>query len=405
MLSQGIQFEHGTFDEALTKSKKENKLLFIDFYTDWFRPCKVMNKNVFPLKEVGKYMNEHFVSIKVNAEKGEGVELAKKYKVSAFPTLFVLDENGNQKKRVDNSILEGTLFLNFAKEFVGDKLPFLQQFEAYEQGNRDLDYVRDMIKNSIVYKATLPKEEKKVWYDQINEMCAWYFFVKQPKELMNKEDFSLITKYYNSSNNGHPILEHIYNNYKAWKKVIPVEDLTRFILISNSSSISKAAYRSDLKFREYLAAIQGRLAEVYKDANSEDKFEELTYSSEATYSLNTLKDLDRYMDWSDKLLIHLKEKDELNAFTYSNCPIGMYYQAKDLISLKQAKRMLKIINSGLKQFPSEFKLWDTKGDYLNLIGNKKAAKESYNKAVELVRDLECGDGHITRIKKKLETLK
>ncbi len=92
--AQGISFEHGTFSEALTKAKKDNKLLFVDFYTDWCAPCKRMAAEVFTLPSVTKIFNDRFLAIKVNAEKGEGIELAKKYKVSGYPTMFWLDGEG-----------------------------------------------------------------------------------------------------------------------------------------------------------------------------------------------------------------------------------------------------------------------------------------------------------------------
>lgn len=50
--------------------------MFVDFYTDWCGPCKVMARDVFPQKQVGDFFNAKFVCLKLNAEK-EGRELAK----------------------------------------------------------------------------------------------------------------------------------------------------------------------------------------------------------------------------------------------------------------------------------------------------------------------------------------
>ena len=59
-----------------------------------------MAKEVFTLPQVGGYFNEHFVNLKMDMEKGEGVQLAKRYNISAYPTMLVLDAKGNVLKTV-----------------------------------------------------------------------------------------------------------------------------------------------------------------------------------------------------------------------------------------------------------------------------------------------------------------
>lgn len=92
--AQGIAFEHATFEEALAKAKAEDKLVFIDFYTDWCGPCKQMAKFTFTDPTVGDYYNKHFINLKLNAEKG-GRPQAVKYGVHSYPTTIFLDGEGN----------------------------------------------------------------------------------------------------------------------------------------------------------------------------------------------------------------------------------------------------------------------------------------------------------------------
>ena len=101
--SKGVFFESGTLSDALQKAKKNKKsrnLVFLDCYTTWCGPCKYMTNNVFTIENVGNYFNENFVNIKIDMEKGEGIELAKKYQIKAYPTFLILDSDGNEINRV-----------------------------------------------------------------------------------------------------------------------------------------------------------------------------------------------------------------------------------------------------------------------------------------------------------------
>ena len=89
-----INFEKGTFKETLAKATKEDKLIFMDCYTTWCRPCKEMFKYVFTQEFVYTFFNKNYINIKIDMEKGEGIELAKKYGVKAYPTLLVLNQKG-----------------------------------------------------------------------------------------------------------------------------------------------------------------------------------------------------------------------------------------------------------------------------------------------------------------------
>ena len=142
--AQGIVFEHGTFQEALDKAKKENKLVFMDCYTTWCGPCKWMTKEIFPLKEVGDFYNENFVSIKVDMEKGEGIALNKTYSVNAYPTLLFIAPDG----KLVNKLVGGKQ----AKDLIAGGEIALDPNKGinviakrYENGERDLDLVLNYI--------------------------------------------------------------------------------------------------------------------------------------------------------------------------------------------------------------------------------------------------------------------
>lgn len=87
----GINFFQGTWDEAVALAKEQDKKIFVDFYTEWCGPCLNMALGVFTLPEVGDLYNRNFVCVKIDAEKGEGIELADRYGVRSYPSYVFVD--------------------------------------------------------------------------------------------------------------------------------------------------------------------------------------------------------------------------------------------------------------------------------------------------------------------------
>jgi thiol:disulfide interchange protein len=113
--AQGIKFAGGTLTEMQARGKAEHKLLFVDIYAVWCGPCKAMAKNVFTQASVADHFNAKYVNVQVDAEKGEGVDLAKKYAVGSFPTYLFIDGDGKLVYRIEGA-LTAEAFLAEAKK-------------------------------------------------------------------------------------------------------------------------------------------------------------------------------------------------------------------------------------------------------------------------------------------------
>ena len=85
------------------KNKKGPKIVFLDCYTTWCGPCKQMSEVVFPMEKMGTFFNANFVNTKIDMEKGEGIDIAKKYSIRAYPTFLILDSDGNEINRIVGS--------------------------------------------------------------------------------------------------------------------------------------------------------------------------------------------------------------------------------------------------------------------------------------------------------------
>jgi len=110
-MADGIEFNHGSWEQVKEEAKSEHKLIFIDFYTSWCAPCKFMAQTIFPLKEVGDFYNKNFVCVQIDAEKGEGIALAHKYGVNAYPTMMFTNEK--------EEVIHRALGSSTADEFIG----------------------------------------------------------------------------------------------------------------------------------------------------------------------------------------------------------------------------------------------------------------------------------------------
>lgn len=143
--SQGIKFEQGTWGEILALAKKTNKPVFVDIYTSWCGPCKKMSKDVFPLESVGNVYNANFVCYQIDAEKGEGVEIARKYLVTAYPTYLFVKSDGTLFSRALGS-MEPSKFIEVSKTALvdlNDPKPMVDWDAEYLQKKKDPQFLLD----------------------------------------------------------------------------------------------------------------------------------------------------------------------------------------------------------------------------------------------------------------------
>ncbi len=97
--AEGIQFFEGSWEEALKESQETGKPIFLDAYASWCGPCKALKARVFTNQEVGAYFNEHFINVEKDMEKGEGRQIARTYRVTSYPSLFFVKDDGSVVKR------------------------------------------------------------------------------------------------------------------------------------------------------------------------------------------------------------------------------------------------------------------------------------------------------------------
>jgi len=106
---RSVAFLHD-FSEAEALARDEGRALLIDFETTWCGPCKIMDEWVYTADNVVD-ASQAVVAVKVDGD--EHPDLKESFGVSGFPTMILLDSEGNELRRVSGyvNVVDMTEFL------------------------------------------------------------------------------------------------------------------------------------------------------------------------------------------------------------------------------------------------------------------------------------------------------
>ena len=111
------QIQWMSLAEAIEAQKVVPKKIFMDVYTDWCGPCKMLDKNTFTNKRLIRFINKNYYAVKFDGEgtehitykdftytnpnhqperKGRNAQhfFADALRINAYPSLVFFDENG-----------------------------------------------------------------------------------------------------------------------------------------------------------------------------------------------------------------------------------------------------------------------------------------------------------------------
>ena len=177
--NRSINFEQTKeWKRIVKKAKKEKKLVFIDCYTSWCGPCKMLASKIFTQDAVADFFNENFVNTKYDMEKDvDGVMLKDKFGVKAFPTLVFVDPETQEiahcivgARKAEELIAEGEKAKDRENNLRG-------MMKRYAAGERSAEFL-------IAYMSTLAAAYQK---DEVDKVAVEYLNTLSLEELMTKE--------------------------------------------------------------------------------------------------------------------------------------------------------------------------------------------------------------------------
>ncbi len=185
----GVYFYELSYEDALKMAKQQGRKLFIDCYTTWCGPCKYMSETVFKQEKVGDFLNQNFICLKYDMEKGEGPELAKKFGVRAYPTFVIVNPDGTIRHKLVGGG-EGDQFIERVKESFDDNKALGALDAKYNSGNRDKaflsQYAQVMVANYDPNAKAIVDELLKISTDD-EKLSEDYWFIFGNSELSPKD--------------------------------------------------------------------------------------------------------------------------------------------------------------------------------------------------------------------------
>jgi thiol-disulfide isomerase/thioredoxin len=194
-----MKFEHETTWKAiLAKAKKENKFIFVDAFTTWCGPCKMMAKNIFPLEDVGKFYNANFINVKVQLDttKNDNAEVVKwysdahdimvNYKVQVFPTYLFISPDGKLLHRAVGSS-DAAAFIAKGQHALDPNTQYYTLKDKYTAGQKDPALLKAL--------ATAAVEA----YDQENISLYGNAYLATQTNLLTEENIRFMSKFTFSS--------------------------------------------------------------------------------------------------------------------------------------------------------------------------------------------------------------
>lgn len=182
----GMRFVHGTWSDVLAEASKQNRPIYLDCYTTWCGPCKMLKKDVFPDEKVGAYFNDNYICYSLDMEKGEGLELAKKYDVNSYPTHLYFNPKGEMVHRAvgaGNSDEYKAMFVQWAKDARDPSKQYYTLKNRYDAGERDPGLLYDY---ALVANDASGSDAK--------EVAKAYFSTQSEDDLYNEKNWKAIKR-------------------------------------------------------------------------------------------------------------------------------------------------------------------------------------------------------------------
>ena len=308
-----INFETSTFKEILAKAKREKKLVFLDAYASWCGPCKLMEKNIFPLPAVKEYYNANFINARIDMEKGEGRDIALKYQVRSYPSYLFLNGDGEVVMKNYGYMGEQD-FIAIAKEANNPLLLNGNPKELFEKGESDPAFLLNMM-----------RQNAQTDYELAKRVSERYFLGKKNQQL-TRDDIGMLLYFVKSPSDA---------NYQIFKE-------KKSDIVKEMSEDIYNQFDVNIKISKVMESALNQDTGIIDDDYFFKNAIPLVGKVEAETALNRMKviyypNVGNYREYEQAALIYYKNADDFDAAELLKAAWIFSEHVDDKISLKKAE--------------------------------------------------------------------
>ncbi|MDD2426208.1 MAG: thioredoxin domain-containing protein [Bacteroidales bacterium] len=201
-------YENDSWQNVVGKAKEAHRIIFMDCYTTWCGPCKMLDRDVFTNDQIADFYNENFINAKYDMEKGEGITLMEKYGVSAFPTLLFIDPATEEvihrvagAGSVEYMMEQARIATDPAVNMKGIK-------DRYEAGEKNAKTLSEYI--SVLRRASMSTEINNVTVEYLSGLTDEQMMIETNRELFESNVIDPLSE---------PSLR-VFSNRKAFGDVV-----------------------------------------------------------------------------------------------------------------------------------------------------------------------------------------
>lgn len=120
-----------SLEEIISMLDSSGKPGFLYFTTEWCSWCKVLRSDVFKNPEVKNFVETNFIPFIIDAEKSTGPELKAKYLIRGYPTVAVINKNGEVIDKIIGEY-KAEPYLDRLRNIIGGEKTYLSLKKQYE---------------------------------------------------------------------------------------------------------------------------------------------------------------------------------------------------------------------------------------------------------------------------------